>query len=316
MAFNSESRRNMRSIGDFLTVDHARLHYLDRGSGPPVVLLHGNGTRIWDFLSSGIVGDLAGAHRVVAFDRPGFGYSERPSHRRWNPFEQAHLMAHACASIGVDRPVVVGHSWGALVALAWAMQNRTSVSGLVLLSGYYYPLPLQRPRPRGPFGNPVLDDAFRRAMLPVLGPGWVADGIRRVFAPCEVPTEFERGYSIRDTLRPSQLRAMSEEADMLKDVTSQMSPFYPQLAVPVHVIAGSDDGIINTEQHSVRLHEELPNSSLKIVWGCGHMVHHAAPSAVAEAVTLLQPRPARREAARNWLHIGDDAHSEGPPVAA
>ena len=76
---------------------------------------------------------------MVAFDRPGFGYSERPRDRSWTPTAQARLLRRACRRLGVERPVVVGHSWATLVALAWALQAPQEVAGLVLASGYYYP---------------------------------------------------------------------------------------------------------------------------------------------------------------------------------
>src|SRR5437870_950122 len=123
-------------VCQFITVDDTRLRYLDSGAGTPVVLLHGNGSLIEDFVSSGIM-DAPG-HRFIAFDRPGFGYSERPRGRAWGPSEQASLLLRALAHLGIERPIVVGHSWGALVALAMALESPEDVSGLVLLSGYYY----------------------------------------------------------------------------------------------------------------------------------------------------------------------------------
>src|SRR5882672_10949200 len=120
------------AVGRFITVDGTRLHYIDRGSGIPVILLHGNGSMIGDFVSSGITERLGPGHRVVTFDRPGFGYSERPRGRTWGPFEQAKLLLRAFSLLGIERPIVVGHSWGTLVALALALEDREKIAGLVL----------------------------------------------------------------------------------------------------------------------------------------------------------------------------------------
>ena len=85
-------------IGDFVTVDGVRLHYVERGSGTPLVLLHGNVVRLQDFLVSGLIDRLAERHRVIAFDRPGFGHSERPRNRLWTAAAQAELLKkHICA---------------------------------------------------------------------------------------------------------------------------------------------------------------------------------------------------------------------------
>lgn len=72
------AERKTPPIGRFLDVDGVRLHYIERGQGEPVVLIHGNGTMIQDFAVSGLVDRLASRHRVIVFDRPGYGYSSRP----------------------------------------------------------------------------------------------------------------------------------------------------------------------------------------------------------------------------------------------
>ena len=290
-------------VFDFITVDGTRLRYLDRGgSGIPVVLLHGNGSMIEDYVSSGVM-DHAPGHRFIAFDRPGFGYSERPRGRSWGPAEQANLLLRALMHLDIERPIVVGHSWGALVALAMALENAEGVAGLVLLSGYYYPIPhpktIRVPATAFPF--------VRRLMAP--------DTIRRVFAPCAVPRRFQRTFPMPRALRLSQMLVVDEEAAMLLDATKALSRRYRELGVPVCLIAGSDDRIVDTNQHSARLHSELGASSFHRVPGCGHMVHHAAPEEITGAIAavglagareMLARSPANTSRQRHWLHIGND----------
>ena len=79
-----KAERRNPPMGRFITVDGVRLHYVERGTGSPLVLLHGNGSMIQDFVSSGLVDLAAKTYRVIAFDRPGFGYSERPRSTVWN----------------------------------------------------------------------------------------------------------------------------------------------------------------------------------------------------------------------------------------
>jgi pimeloyl-ACP methyl ester carboxylesterase len=299
-------------VCQFITVDDTRLRYLDSGAGAPVVLLHGNGSLIEDFVSSGIM-DAPG-HRFIAFDRPGFGYSERPRGRAWGPSEQASLLLRALAHLGIERPIVVGHSWGALVALAMALDSPEDVSGLVLLSGYYYPLPRAEIGVPGafPFTRVVLHHTVAPFVRRLMAP----DTLRRVFAPCVVPERFRRAYPMPLAMRTSQMRAVDDEAAMLLDATKAFSRLYRELIVPVRLIAGSDDRIVDTDAHSARLHQELGTSTFHRVAGCGHMVHHAAPEEVAAAIAALARarggKSAGRLAAvgarsprRNWLHIGD-----------
>ena len=125
--------------GQFLDVDGVRLHYVERGSGEPLVLLHGNGSMIQDFESSGLVDLAAKNYRVIIIDRPGFGHSSRPRNVIWTPDAQAQLIRRALDRLGVSQAIVLGHSWGASVAVALALKFPDFVRGLVLASGYYYP---------------------------------------------------------------------------------------------------------------------------------------------------------------------------------
>ena len=95
-------------IGKFIDIDSVRLHYTEIGSGNPIVLLHGNGSMIEDFASSGLLDISPRSFRVFAFDRPGFGYSTRPSDRKWTPAAQAKLFQKAFAQLSIVNPVVVG----------------------------------------------------------------------------------------------------------------------------------------------------------------------------------------------------------------
>src|ERR1700730_18746524 len=81
--------------GKFVTVDDVRLHYIERGTGSVIVLLHGNGTMARDFVLSGVFDLLCKDHRVIAVDRPGFGFSDRPRGRIWTPDAQACLFQKA-----------------------------------------------------------------------------------------------------------------------------------------------------------------------------------------------------------------------------
>jgi pimeloyl-ACP methyl ester carboxylesterase len=125
--------------GQFLDVAGVRLHYVERGEGEPLVLLHGNGSMIQDFESSGLIARAAEKYRVIALDRPGYGHSARPRRTIWSPEAQADLIHEALEQLGATPAIVLGHSWGTLVATALGSAHPESVKALVLVSGYYYP---------------------------------------------------------------------------------------------------------------------------------------------------------------------------------
>jgi pimeloyl-ACP methyl ester carboxylesterase len=308
------------AVGQYITVDGTRLHYIDHGSGTPVVMLHGNGSMIGDFVSSGITERVGAGYRVVAFDRPGFGYSERPRGRKWGPLEQAKLLLRAFQLLDIEQPIIVGHSWGTLVALALALESGHKVAGLVLLSGYYYPVSRTGARTPAASPFPLMDDVLWQTVMPFVWRLTAAGAVQRIFAPCPVPERFKQTYSIPDALRPSQMRAVQEEAAMLTEAANNLCEFYKEVSVPVRLIAGSDDRIVETDKHSARLHWELGGSTFRLVPGCGHMVHHAAPDEVITAIRdMCEARMTRRARAgvqRRWLFIDGDAKEGDRLVAA
>ena len=140
IVFSFVTERKNPLIGSFIECEGVRLHYLERGdpAAPSVVLFHGNGSLIQDLIISGLVDRLARHNRVLCFDRPGFGYSQRPRARIWTATSQAALFVKALNQLGVREPIVLGHSWGALVAVAIGFQDNYPLRGLVLASGYYF----------------------------------------------------------------------------------------------------------------------------------------------------------------------------------
>lgn len=179
-------------IGSFIQVDGVRLHYLERGTGRPVVLMHGNGVTARDFLGCGLAETLSENYRVIALDRPGYGYSERPRWKVWSPRAQAELLETTLRQLGIERPVLVAHSWGTLVALALAAHGVDSLSGLVLISGYYFPTMRWDAIWKAPPAIPVIGDLMRYTISPLLGRITTPLEVHQMFAPDPVPAAFFR----------------------------------------------------------------------------------------------------------------------------
>jgi pimeloyl-ACP methyl ester carboxylesterase len=277
-----EAERDNPPAGRFVEVDGVRLHYVERGQGEPLVLLHGNGSMVQDFQSSGLLGMAAQKYRVIAFDRPGFGHSERPRSTVWTPQAQADLIHAALAKLGVARAIVLGHSWGASVAVALAQNYPRAVASLVLASGYYYP----SPRADVVFASgpavPVVGDVMRYTLAPLLGRAMWPIVLRKIFGPAPTPHKFA-GFPKEMALRPSQIRATAAESALMIPNAFRMRGDYADLKMPVVIISGDDDRLIDVDQ-SARLHEEVAQSSFHRVRGAGHMVHQTAPAAIMAAI--------------------------------
>ena len=278
------AEREQPPRGAFVEVDGARLHYLQFGSGSPVVLLHGNVVHSEDFVASGLVDRLARHHRVIAIDRPGFGHSTRPRGRLWTASAQADVIQHALETLGVSDAVVLGHSWGALVALELALHARSTVSRLVLVSGYYYPTARLDVALAAPPAIPLLGDVLRYTASPILARLMLNRTIKAMFAPQRVPAVFLPRLSRELLVRPSQIRANAQDAAFMIPAAAALRKRYAQLDVPTVIFAGQADPVVDPDAHARKLHAALPYSELHLLPGVGHMVHHAAPDDVADAV--------------------------------
>jgi pimeloyl-ACP methyl ester carboxylesterase len=274
------AERGHRRDGRFVHVDRTAVHYLERGEGRPLVMLHGLGAMIDDLVLSGLVSRAAAQHRVLAIDRPGYGRSSRPRDRLWTPMAQAELLHEVLRRLGIHEPLLLGHSFGATVALAYAL--RYPVERLVLVSGYYYPSARLDAPLLIPPAIPVVGDLLRYTISPLAGralwPAWA----RLLFAPRPVARRF-RSFPTWLALRPSQLRAVGEDAALLLPSVKAMANDYRKLAVPTTVIAGAQDRYVSPKQ-AERLHAEVAASELVLGPGAGHMAHYAAAERLVQAL--------------------------------
>lgn len=287
-----QAERRNPPQGRFLQIDGVRLHYMEVGEGPVLVLLHGNGSMIEDFTSSGLVAKAARDHQVIVFDRPGYGHSTRPRGRIWDAEAQADLIRAALDRIGVSEAVVLGHSWGASVAVALALKHPQMVRSLVLVSGYYYPTSrldmLLLAGPAVPGVGTVLRHAITPGASRLLWPALM----RKIFGPRPVPAKFD-GFPREMAVRPSQLRASASESALLIPIATAASSCYSRLKMPVVIVAGSKDRLIDPVAQSGRLHADLPHSTYHPIRGGGHMVHQTDTEAILRAIAEASEAAAR-----------------------
>ena len=286
------AERRHPPVGRLARLGGVGLHWIDtdpggrRTNGPPVVLLHGNLVTLEDWIASGVLDRLAAAgRRVLLFDRPGFGHSERPE-GRWGAGEQAALLRRAARELGVERPVVVGHSWGALVALAWALDS--PVAGAALVSGYYYPSARLDALLVAPAAAPGLGPLVRHTVAPPFARLTLPSTLKAMFAPRPVPRAFQALFPQELVPRPSQIRATASDGAVMVDEARRLRRRLPKLSAPVLAMAGQADCIVDPHDQTARLAQEI-GARLVLVPEAGHMVHHAAPDVLADVILRLAP---------------------------
>ncbi|KUF11737.1 alpha/beta fold hydrolase [Pseudoponticoccus marisrubri] len=285
--------------GQFVEIAGTRVHYVQAGDGPDVVLLHGAGGNLRDF-TYGLTDALTQHYRVTAFDRPGLGYTGRASEayggafnpRAESPQVQAALLAGAAQAIGLKRPVVVGHSFGGAVAMAWALEHEAAA--VVSLAGAIMPWPGGLDAQYRLIGSRLGGALVPPAVTALTDPMSTAETVGRIFAPQAVPEGYLAHVGPGLTLRRATLRANGRQVNVLRPALEQMSTRYDTLDLPVELLHGTADTIVGLDIHSRGAAALLPDAALTVLEDVGHMPHHARPGAALEAIH----RAARRAGLR------------------
>lgn len=292
----SRTLRTLRGhppLGRFIDVDGVSVHVLERGQGPALVLIHGNGTSIEDWVASGLLDRLAETHRVIAIDRPGYGFTSRPRTTLWTPAAQAALIGRVLRLIGAERPLVLGHSFGTLVAVALGLGREPQVAGLLLLSGYYYPSVRVDVLVGAPPAIPLIGDVLRHTVSPVVGAATFRGVAAGLFAPAPLDERFMTAN--RDlALRPSQIRAEAADAALMVPSAVGLARRCADLRIPVAIAAGAGDLLVHPADESQRLHRAIPGSLFRRVEGAGHMIHYTHGDDLVDLLRQLEAKAGPR----------------------
>lgn len=285
--------------GEILEVDGVRIHAEVFGSGPDLVLIHGASGNTRDFTFS-LVGALQDRYRVIVFDRPGLGWSRRPdgyggmlNRAGESPRQQARLLREAALQLGVTDPLLLGHSYGGAVAMAWAL-DYPDTAGVVMVAAVSHPWPgelhWQYPVSASPAGGalfvPLVTAFTPRAIVETV----MAD----LFEPQAVPAGYIDHVGVGLTLRRKSQRANARQVNALRPYVVDMAADYPALSLPIEIVHGEADTIVPLEVHSVPLAERVESARLTVLEGIGHMPHHVAQDEVIAAIDRAAERAGLR----------------------
>jgi pimeloyl-ACP methyl ester carboxylesterase len=286
--------------GRWLEIEGTRLHYIDRGAGQPVILIHGLRGSLYEFEAS-ITDRLARHCRVIVFDRPGHGYSSPLPGESHSLADEARALHGAAVELGLHRPVLVAYSIGAAVAMAYADAYPDDVSEVVTVSGHVMPYdvhvgPLaffaRRPWIAGAASNTFL--------LPVgrLVGRWI---LKRICSPQPAPASYTHAV-LAMALRPRTFRYVAVELKQSAVELRQIARRYASFPVPVTVLAGSDDAVSGIRE-AQWFHRRLANSTLVVVPSGGHALHATHPDVVTIAVQGVIDSTGAARAADTPAHL-------------
>lgn len=271
--------------GRFLVVDGVRLHYVDDGpaGAPAVALIHGNPGFLTDFDAARAALRRAG-YRVLAFDRPGHGYSARPHPGRVTPEVQARLLHDLLARLGIARPVLVGHSWGTTLALVYALRYPGDVAGLVLAGAVGYPYSEPFSALLSIFHVPVTGWFIRNTLALPLGRMVAGPLAERDCAPAPAPP---RALAIARALapRPGDLEADGWDVVLAQRTLRSDQTRWSRIRAPVVELQGVGDDVT---RDALRLARQIPGARLFWVPDAGHELPETAPGWIVAGVDSVE----------------------------
>ena len=268
-----------------VTVESLRVHYIESGTGRAVVMIHGNAGGVEDF-ELGVMQLLSREYRVIAIDRPGHGSSDRPAEKSATVEYQAQLLHRTLSHLGVAQPVLIGHSWGAALALAYALKYPDEVSALVLLAPAAYPDAGVNGLLRMTIRTPVLRDLSLLLGRSTFGRRRLKRDLARAFYPQMVPENYFKMAS-SSWLGRKQFKAYLEDEWSLNDSLKKMSKRYIEISIPVVIVTGAEDKIVSPKENAYRLQTTIRGSQLIELKNAGHEIPQTHPDSVYAALALI-----------------------------
>jgi haloalkane dehalogenase len=263
-------------------IDGVRLHYVEYGSGPPALFLHGNPT--WSYLWRNVLPEAGRTHRAIALDLAGFGLSEHPVGFHYSFDEHAAMLAGFIDHLELDDLSLLLHDWGGILGMHWAVQHLDRVSRVALLSTFVAPV----------------DGRFRSALmrLPRI-PGLGALLVQRLnlFVPLALRAGIVHRSRLTPQLRGAYARPFPDAASRLPirrwteqlpassqdrtyRVLQTIAESLPSFNRPVLILKGRYDPILTTSR-ARWLQEALPQARLEVLPGAGHFLQEDQPERVA-----------------------------------
>ena len=282
-----KAERNFPPKGKFITVEGVKLHYIQKGSGQPIVFLHGGVLTGNDFEQVMEITVQKG-YQAIAFDRPGYGYSDRPS-KSITPLDQARLIHSALNKLGIEKPILVGHSWSGLLVLSYALSYPNDVLGMVLLGGAMYVegYPAANGDPISKVVmTPILGDMIVYPLLrSPLGTMLTKNMLKETFAPERVPSKYQEA-TISLWLRPKHFKANRADVLAFVPTAKEISKIYHKIKQPVIMAVGENDPFGTIEQ-AKRLKQDIPQAKLIILPDIAHMIPQNHPQAVVKLIDMI-----------------------------
>lgn len=287
-------------IGTFARVGGLRLHYVDIPAddrqAPVLLFFHGASGNLRDPLFA-FRDRFAGRYRLIFVDRPGHGYSTRGEAPMSAPATQADVVNELMRGLGIGPAVVVGHSWGAAVAAAYAVRHGADVAGLMLIAPATHPWPGDVEWYYRVVMRPVIGSLFLNTLVTPVGEWLMRGAVRSVFTPAAVPSDYIERTGIPLVLRPREFAANAEDVADLNGYVRAFAPRYAEISAPTVIVSGEKDTVVWPSLHAEVLARDIAGARIVRIDDTGHMPQFSHADVVAAALDDLAERSRARQPA-------------------
>ena len=262
-----------------------RVHYVDVGDGPAVLMFHGNPT--WSFLYRKVIKQLSSGFRCIAMDYPGFGLSERPSGYGYTSAEHAQVIGKLVDHLQLDGFIVVGQDWGGPIGMTVALERASRVAGMVFANTWYWPAQGSLVTFSLVMSSPPIQWLIlhRNAFVTFIMPRSVA-----------TPMEPEVFKSYQDAQpNPAARRGVAEFPRQIRHarpMLERLAAEAPQVLgeKPLELVWAMKDPAFGNPAVLARWQRDFPSANLTQLAGANHYIQEDAPEAVAAAVERIRNR--------------------------
>lgn len=286
----AKAQRLVPPVGKFVEIDGNRIHYVDVGEGRPIVFVHGLGAQLHHFRHT-LFARFGPGYRLIALDRPGSGYSARARGATGRLPEQAALVRRFIETLGLERPLVVGHSLGGAITLTLAVEHPEAISGIVLLA----PLTHLEAGMREKTGLLNIRSRLWRWIMAytVAIPAslrYARPTMEFIFAPQAFPASYmvEGGGWLG--LRPAHFHATSTDIVAVEEDLGRIEQRYGEITMPAGILFGTADHVIDIRIHGEPMQGKIAGLDFEVADGLGHMPQFAEPERIIAFIERIAAR--------------------------
>ena len=284
---NKLAEKKVPAVGTIINVNGFRSHgYVEGDGSQDIVFIHGAFINLRDWVFAiRLLSKLDS--RLIYIDRPGFGYSERDE-SKWDAERQAVQARSYVKNIHGKNLILVGHSWGASVAMAWATKFPEDVKGVVSIAGLNMPFSGVSKLANDMGLLRIAYELYFSSVAKRAESGSIEKFAARMFQPQDIPIGYLDYVGSDLSRRRSTIKANKGDLLVASQALKQNFASYGRIEMPVEIIHGKEDFLLPFKSQAVAFNEVIPNSRLHILPNVGHMAHHFAFKELSNSIRYIR----------------------------